>query len=274
MDLIAKLQSGIDSLARIGFFRDRAMAQSKRDFIANREQNLFFGVFDTWEEAEAEVRSLGVAGYANEASAVLYDHRTRIDSHDYPALCWLMRSMHEGMRGIGDLGGSIGIKYIAFRDPLAAWPDLSWTVHDVPEAVAHGRKLSAARGDGSQLSFADRMEDLQSCDVLLASGVLQYLPQTLGEAMSGWQRLPKRIIINTAPIHPVNSFFTVNSLGTGFCPYRVQTQADLVRALSGLGYKVRESWINSGKLMTIPLHPEHSLGHYTGLCLDRRDARR
>ena len=98
--------------------------------------------------------------------------------------------------------------------------------------------------------------------------VLQYLPRTLGELMSGYKRLPRRIVINTAAIHGEHEFFTVNSVGTAFCPYRIQTQAGLVRGLTALGYRLRETWINPGKPMTIPHRPEHSLGHYSGFCLD------
>lgn len=246
--------------------------QEARDaFIANRSQNLFFGIYDNWEAASAAAAAYGDVGYNNAASASLYDHRTRIQIHDYPALCWLLRSGLDGLRSVGDIGGSIGIKYLAFRDALAHWPDMTWKVNDVPSAVAHGQALSASRGDGDRLGFTDKLEDLQDCEVLYASGVLQYLPLTLGEALSGWRQLPKRIIINTTPIHPDSSFFTVNSIGTAFCPYRVQTQAGLIRGLTALKYKVRETWINPEKLMSIPFHPELSLQHYSGFCLDRRD---
>jgi putative methyltransferase (TIGR04325 family) len=94
------------------------------------------------------------------------------------------------------------------------------------------------------------------------------LPRTLGELLAGYKRRPRRIVINTAAIHGQHEFFTVNSLGTAFCPYRVQTQAGLVRGLTALGYRLRESWVNLGKPMTIPFQPEYSLDHYTGFCLD------
>ena len=40
--------------------------------------------------------------------------------HDYPSLYWLSRSLQEGMKGVFDLGGAIGIKFLAFREPLQA----------------------------------------------------------------------------------------------------------------------------------------------------------
>jgi putative methyltransferase (TIGR04325 family) len=224
-------------------------------FIGNRSQNLFLGVHATWDAAANRARSFGTAGYDNVSSARLYDDRVRMDPHDYPSLYWLTRSMHEGMRSVFDVGGAIGVKFIAFRD--------------VSAMVRHGRELALQRDDGRQLHFTESFRDGDGCEVLFASGVLQYLPQRLGEMLSSFSRLPQRIVINTAAIHPRTEFFTVNSIGTAFCPYRVQTQAELIRGLVGLGYRVRESWINPGKLMTIPFHPELSLDHYSGYCLDR-----
>lgn len=271
MDLISKLQSGVDRLARISYFQERERIKARQAFVANRDNNMFFGIYDSWDAAGAEAEAFGKVGYDDDASAAIYDHRTRIDSHDYPALAWLLRSTQEGMRTVGDVGGGIGIKFLAFRDALAPWPDLKWTVCDVPAVVARGRKLATSRGDAGRLQFADHIQQLEHCDVLYASGVLQYLPATLGKTISEWRHRPKRIIINTTPIHPTSAFFTVNSIGTAFCPYRVQTQANLVRELTKLGYKMRESWINPNKLMTIPMHPDLSLQHYSGFCLDRRE---
>jgi putative methyltransferase (TIGR04325 family) len=258
----------VDRLLASPLLRGWVERRERSAFVANRDRNLFFGVHETWSEAAAAARSFGVEGYDHSASAGLYDHRLRMDAHDYPSLYWLSRSLQEGMKGVFDVGGAIGIKFIAFREPLQQFGDLTWRVQDVPAMVAHGRELSAQRGDADRLEFTDRFEDGEGLDVLFASGVLQYLPQTLGELLSGFRRLPRRIVVNTAAVHAERAFFTVNSLGTGFCPYRVQTQAGLIRGLTTLGYRLRESWINPDKPLTIPLRPDLSLRHYSGYCLD------
>lgn len=268
MALIETLHRRFDRLLALPPLRNWIEGQERRTFIANREQNLFHGVHDTWEEAAAAARSFGVAGYDDPASATIYDHRLRLDAHDYPSLYWLSRSLQEGLKGVFDVGGAIGIKFLAFREPLQRYDDLTWRVQDVPAMVTHGRALSAQRGDAAQLEFTDRFEDGEGLDVLFASGVLQYLPRTLGELLSGYRRLPRRIVVNTAAIHSQHEFFTVNSIGTAFCPYRVQTQAGLIRGLTALGYRLRESWINPDKLLTIPLRSDLSLRHYSGYCLD------
>lgn len=268
MKLIEQLHRRVDGLAALPGIGGFVHRQARRAFVANRDRNMFFGVHENWEEAVAAAAAFGRAGYDNSNSAQLYDYRTRIDPHDYPSLYWISRSLDEGMGSVFDVGGAIGIKFIAFREHLKRWPNLQWLVQDVPAMAEHGRKLAQERGDAAQLRFTDRFEDGDGVDVLFASGVLQYLPKTLGELLRSHHKLPRRIIINTAAIHPVHSFFTVNSIGTAFCPYRVQTQAELVRGLTSLGYRLRESWANPGKPMTVALRPDRSLDHYSGYCLD------
>jgi len=265
--LIESLHRRVDALARLPGLASLVRRQAYAAFLANRERNLFFGVHSTFDEAAQAALACGQAGYDNSASAQLYTHRTRIDAHDYPALYWLSRSLNEGHRSVFDVGGATGIKFIAFRDLLQSCADLRWTVQDVPAMVALGREQARQRDD-ARLQFTDRFDDGDGSDLLYASGVLQYLPATLGELLAGWQRLPRRIVINTAAIHPQHEFFTVNSLGTAFCPYRVQTQASLIRGLVALGYRLREAWTHPGKVMQIPFHPERSLDQYSGYCLD------
>lgn len=256
-------------MARFGPLRSLVQHQSLQTFLNNRDQNMFYGVHASWDEADAAALAFGTKGYDNVASANLYNHRVRMDQHDYPSLYWLTRSLQEGLKGVFDLGGAIGIKFLAFREPLQQFPDLLWRVQDVPAMVTNGRELAAQRGDSvGRLQFTERFEEGEGLEILFASGVLQYLPHTLGELLSGYRKLPRRIVINTAAIHPEHEFFTVNSLGTAFCPYRVQTQASLVRGLTALGYRLRVSWINPDKPLTIPMQPKHCLRHYSGYCFD------
>lgn len=258
----------VDALANRPLVGAIIRRQAFNAFLGNRDQNMFWGVHESWDAASAAAQSFGREGYDNSDSAQIYQYRTRMDQHDYPSLYWLARSLDEGLSSVFDVGGAIGIKYLAFRDHLSKWGHFDWCVQDVPAMVVEGQRQSKIRGDSEFLSFTDKFSNGDGRDVLFASGVLQYLPNTLDELLKGWGRLPKRIIINTAAIHPERSFFTVNSLGTAFCPYRVQTQASLIRGLSALGYKIRDGWSNPDKPMLIPFHPELSLSAYSGYCLD------
>jgi putative methyltransferase (TIGR04325 family) len=269
LGLIDSLHRRVEALAHAPLTRGIADRQAREAFIANRDQNMFLGVYGTWAEAEAAAKAYGTAGYNNLASADMYRHRVRMDAHDYPALYWLMRSLDEGMTSVFDVGGSIGIKYLAFREPLSRWPALRWRVQDVRAVAEHGRELARERGDSPGLEFTHEFKEGDGIDVLFASGVVQYLPETLGGLLAGFTQLPRRIVINTAAIHPQHEFFTVNSIGTAFCPYRIQTQGGLMRGLTALGYKLRETWFNVGKPMRIPHRDDYSIKDYSGYCLDR-----
>ncbi len=258
----------VDSMARWPGLRGITDRQALEQFKANRDQNLFYGVYPTWSEAEAAAKSYGAAGYDNVESSNIYQYMMRIAPHDYPALYWLSRSLSEGMKSVFDVGGAVGIKFYAFKEHLSAWRDLRWRVQDVPAMAARGTALAAERGVANQLDFDADFAAGDGFDLLFASGVVQYLPQRVGEMLGSYKQLPKRIVINTAAIHAQHEFYTVNSIGTAFCPYRIQTQAGFMRSLSQLGYRVRETWQNLGKPMTIPFRPDYSLTEYSGYCLD------
>lgn len=268
MPLVQTLRGAVDSFSRWPVVRGITDRQALESFIANRDQNLFYGVYERWEEAEAAAASYGKSGYDNQESADLYKFMMRIAPHDYPALYWISRSLSEGATSVFDVGGAIGIKFYAFKEHLSAWPGLRWRVQDVAAVAARGRELAGERGVAGQLDFTDKFADGDGFDLLFASGVVQYLPKRLGELLEGFRKLPRRIIVNTAAIHPQHEFYTVNSIGTAFCPYRIQTQAGFIGSLSKLGYRVKESWMNVGKPMTIPFRPDYSIADYSGYCLD------
>ena len=268
MGFVNTLHNRVEALAHMPVLAGVAQRQALAEFKANKDQNLFYGVYPTWAEAEASAAAYGAVGYDNSASAQLYVHRMRLDTYDYPSLYWIGRSMAEGMSSVFDVGGSIGIKYYAFLEPLSRTPVARWLVEDVPAVVDYGRQFARERGTQERLQFTSQFSDGDGMDLLFASGVVQYLPETLGTLLKNYRHLPKRIVVNTAAIHPVHDFFTVNSTGVAFCPYRVQTQGAFIRGLTALGYRLRESWVNTGKKLTIPHQPQYSLSDYSGFCLD------
>ncbi len=268
MALIDTLRGAADSVSRWPILRGITDKQALAKFKANRDQNMFYGVYQKWEDAEAAAKGMGTAGYDNVDSANIYQYMMRIAPHDYPALYWIARSLSEGMKSVFDVGGAIGIKFYAFKEHLSAWRDLRWRVQDVPAVAERGTALAVERGTSNQLDFVSDFSAGDGFDLLFASGVVQYLPQRLGEMLANYQHLPKRIVVNTAAIHGQHEFFTVNSIGTAFCPYRIQTQAGFMRSLSSLGYRVKETWQNLGKPMTIPFRPDYSITDYSGYCLD------
>ena len=105
MALIESLHRGLDQVLARAPLRAWTERQARGAFVANRDRNLFHGVYETWDQAAAAARSFGQEGYDHPPSAALYDHRLRMDPHDYPSLYWLSPSLHEGMKVVFDVWG-------------------------------------------------------------------------------------------------------------------------------------------------------------------------
>ncbi|WP_082568272.1 TIGR04325 family methyltransferase [Rhizobacter sp. Root1221] len=268
MSLVQRIHTAIEVGARAPVVRRFVESSFEREFVANRDRNMFWGVFDSFESAARKAECYGVSGYDNEASADMYLTHMRPDAFDYPAMFWLRKSFDAGLRRVSDVGGSVGIKFYAYRKSIPLPPDVDWTVVDVPAVVSRGKALAAQKGVDPALHFTDDLTHQLDSDILFASGSLQYLPRTLGSYLRSWNRRPNRVVINITPIHPDSAYFTVNSIGTAFCPYRVQTHAGLIAELTQLGYSLKDTWANRGKALELPLRPDLSLDHYRGFCFD------
>ena len=260
------LHRAIDGVAELPLLKSLRRAAYEREFARATRVNYFRGVFDTFEAAAASAPQTKAVGYDNEDSAQLYKGWEKPFLKDYPAMLWIRDGLDKGLRNVFDLGGHVGIKYYAFA-PYVRFPaDTRWTVVDVPAVVERGRKMAMERSI-SQLAFSDRIEDADGCDILFASGSLQYLSWTLDEKLARMSSRPRRLVINTTAIHPTRAFFTLNSIGTAFCPYRVQAEPRFIESIEALGYRTLDRW-ETPKEFVVPFHEGYDLDHYTGFCFE------
>lgn len=271
MKLVRALSSGLRAANRHSPMNWARVRWQQHQFVKARAAHLFRGVFGSFDEAVASAPKTAPLSYDNPLSARMYLERLFIDDFDYPALFWLGESLREGMRSIVDVGGAVGIKYFAFRDSLNYPADLHWTVVDVPAVVAEGCRFAAERGVSGQLHFSADLAVADGVDVFYASGALQYLDRSLPEILATCQRRPRRLLINTTPIHDRHAFFTLNSIGTAYCGYRVEAREAFIRGVEAQGYRLRAHWKNVGKKMHIIGKPEYSLDDYSGFVFDRID---
>ena len=157
------------------------------------------------------------------------------------------------------------------RVTCPAWMlDLRWMVCDVKGVTQTGRELAAELGSAHQLSFTTEYGDASGVDVLFASGSLQYLPQRLSEILATLPVKPRRIIVNTAAVHPDRTIFTINSIGFATCPYRIQHHSELLSELTAAGYKRLDGWRNEGKPIEVPFVEGGDKPFYAGCCFDLR----
>jgi putative methyltransferase (TIGR04325 family) len=244
---------------------DIPLPDDEARFIANTDQNLFRGVFDSFNAAQASAPMDKPVGYDNPESAAMYLNHMQADPYDYPALFWLDRLLRDGARSVFDVGGHVGIKYYAFKNYLNYVKDLQWTVCDVPAVVERGRKIAAKRAPEGQLRFTTEYADVLGTDILFASGAIQYLPMSLESWLGPLAKKPRWILLNTSAIHPHHSFFTLNSIGNAYCPYRVTSEAHLAQQMQALNYKAIDAWKTPGKgRLDLPAQPEYSIEAYSG----------
>jgi putative methyltransferase (TIGR04325 family) len=179
-------------------------------------------------------------------------------------LYWLSRYPGK-LRSVFDYGGHVGILYYGFARYLSFDEDFKWTVCDVPEVTRAGEQLANER-DASQISFSNDLEDVQNgCDVLLASGSLQYLEEPFYETLKRLDELPRHIVINMLPLHEQREFVTVSSMDASYCAYKVYHLATFLGGMRESGWKLKDSWENPGKSCPIPFHEELSNSRYRGM---------
>lgn len=242
-------------------------AAYRRKFLLNTDEHLFCGSYESFEAATAEAPMSKPLGFDNAAEARRF-YSPQILFYDYPCLFWLGRSFKDGLRSVFDLGGHTGLKFHAFRRMLDYPHDLRWTVCDVPGVVQTGREIAAERGAGPQLSFTTEFEEASGYDILYIAGTLQVLPRTLSEIIAALPVKPKRIILNTTPVHADHPIYTIFSLGFAFSPYRIQQVDELLAQLTAAGYKRRDAWQNVGKPIEVPFVKGGSDIYYMGCCFD------
>ena len=172
--------------------------------------NAYGGVFASVEAARAGAPASLPTSYDQPQSGELYaDRLERVQIVDYPVLFWLSRLFAGDARKLFDLGGNVGTSYFGFRHHLPYPDDLRWLVHDVPAVVAAGRALAEREDGAGKLGFTDSPQDADGCDVLLCSGVLQYLDYSLPQLLQPLRAPPRHVLVNVTPLHPERSFVTL-----------------------------------------------------------------
>ncbi len=238
-----------------------------RFFAHANNLNLFHGVFDNFQQAEASAPQTKILGYNNEQPAAMYDeYMDAVSAVDYPAVFWMER-LKDDVKSVYDFGGHVGIKYYAYRKYLSPCPDINWTTYDLPAVVARGRRIASEK-NASRLTFSDHVSDLETgYDMLFASGSFQYLENPIDLLLGNLQNKPKYILINMVPLHDSESYATLQNIGTAFCPYKIFERGSFLKQLESYGYALVSEWKSLEKVCIIPFHHGRSIHGYTGMLL-------
>ncbi len=108
-------------------------------------------------------------------------------------------------------------------------------------------------------------------DIMLALGVLQYLPDPLGENGPGLLEtlpsLPEHILINKIALTDVPDFWTAQNYLYSVCPYRFFNRIKFLDYFEARGYRLQDRWTVPEIDLEIPFHPERTMVGLEGLYL-------
>lgn len=248
------------------FHRIRRVAGAvRRSWSSGGRNAKFRGAFSSYEDAMAAVRPNALAGYDNEQIAdVAFDAMCKRWTWDYPVIFWIQR-LSKGAKRLLDAGGHMGAKYRAFADVLELPADFEWIVYDVPAIVRAGRERSARDGIRA-LSFYDTLEATPATDLLVASGLLQYLDIPFTDFLNRLPMKPRHIILNKVATSEGPTIFTLEDFGMAEVPYRVYNHAAFRQLISDAGYRIVDEWT-----IQFLSHTHTAFGQSTsrGFCLER-----
>jgi len=199
------------------------------------------GAFATYEEAAAAVRPGVPVGYDNEAILLRdFDLMCQVKLEDYAILFWLRRLAPQ-TRVLLDAGGHMGTKYRAFGNHLDLDSEIEWVVYDLPNIVRAGRQRAEDEGL-SRLRFVDDLSEAPDADVLLASGLLQYLDIPFDDFLRRLPALPRHLLLNKVQTREGPSVVTLENFTYAEVPYQMRNRAEFLAVLDALGYDIVDQW--------------------------------
>lgn len=214
----------------------------------------FTGAYGSFEDCLAAVPRDRPAGCDHEAANSLYfDRMSQIHLWDYPLLFWLERLLKPGMTVL-DTGGNLATKYRAFGR-LLDLTRITWVIHDLPAVIRRGRALQAEGRLPAAVRFIENPGDCPAPDVLVASGLLQYLDRPFGELLGQLERRPPIVLLNKVAMREGPEVVTLERAGQIRIPYRIRDRMQFMRELEALGLHVLDQWVIPDLSHRISTHP-------------------
>jgi putative methyltransferase (TIGR04325 family) len=221
--------------------------------------------FATLDEARQSIAQAPADGHSTTWNITLHAGMpAKPRPSDYAAFYYLAGHAKK-CRRIFDLGGNVGNLFYYYPSFLTFAPDLDWTVQDLPDVIAEGRRIAAQRS-ATALHFTERFSDAEGADLLIVSGSMHYLAVPLSEMISTLKRKPGYVLINRTPLTDSESFATIQDAVDFRVACMVSNRSDILRGFADLGYDLVGDWEAAELSVPLPLHPERTVHAHSGLC--------
>lgn len=238
-----------------------------------RRRQRFTGAYPDFTAALQSVPAGALPGYDHaEVVEVSLSEMRQVAEWDYPVLFWLERSIARspGQRiRLLDAGGHVGTKYFAFRT-LVDLGAIDWVVWDLPAMVTAGQQIAIREGVTEGLSFYADLEAAGAPDILLCSGLLQYLDRSFTDLVDGLADRPPLIILNKVALRDGPTAVTLERIGRAYVPYQMRSRDMFLREIDALGYDIIDSWSIKALSNRIASHPELGASESQGFVLSAR----
>jgi len=232
----------------------------------------YSGVFRTHAHALSSLPVNRRAAYNTDGVAEInFAKMTQRMAWDYPVIHWIMaigKKSRKKRLSVLDAGGHMGTKYISFADLLPVH-DMAWSVYDLPKILRAARSYQVTGAVPREIRFIDQPNDAGKVDVLLASGLLQYLDTPLADLVNRLAAPPRFILLNKVAVRDGNSIVTLEKIGPAQVPYHIRDKLAFEAELSELGYRIRDQWTIPDLSHRISTHPWLPASQSKGYMLER-----
>ena len=249
-------------------YRRWYLGRAFRRFLDEPDSHLCFGVFKSFDQARAWLPKSKEFDDEALAEEFVNVRTRRIFAYDYPMIYWLNRAINEGARSVLDIGGSVGVHFIAYQRYIAFPTTMSWQVIEVPAMTRIGRDLAKQEGLDS-LTFTDSAKAGDShADIWLSAGAIHYIEDGHPDVLLRETKFrPRYVLLNKLPLYDGEDFVSTQVLAQGsFAPLYVYNRARLVERIQSVGYSLVDEWQVPERSFFLPGHPDKSFGWYSGLC--------
>lgn len=249
-----------------------ARAAEARLRVRRSRPRRFSGAFASRELALASLPDSRRSAYDNaEVAEVNFVLMTRRVAWDYPVVYWISRvigTTPEAPVTVLDAGGHMGTKYISFSD-LLPLEDLNWSIWDVPAVLQAGRAHQADGLVPDAIRFVDVPGQAGRVDLLLASGLLQYLDIPLAELVAQMAEPPRHILLNKVALREGDTVVTLEQIGPAAVPYQIRSKQMFEAELADMGYRIIDLWTIPELGHRISTHPFLGVSESKGYMLER-----
>lgn len=257
----------IKSTARTGLHLGGAALARARGLTSRPTR--FAGAFRDRASALASLPKERRRGYDTDGIAeVSFDAMCRLAPWDYPVLFWLQKIGLEG-RTLLDAGGHMGTNHIAFA-PYLPLAGVNWNVLDTSAVIAEAKRRQISGALSAAIGFYDHAKDAPAADILLASGLLQYLDLTFADFLDGLASRPAAILLNKVATRDGGDLVTLERIGPARVPYRIRDRATFEAEIAATGYAIGDTWAIPALSHVIPTHPWLGSSVSRGYLLERR----